>query len=317
MLSPTARIMVAGARGMVGRAIVAALRDAGYEQVIEAARDTVDFGSFEQTKALMDRERPDFVFVAAARVGGIWANSSRPAEFLYQNLNVSANIIHAAHLADVPRLLYLGSSCIYPKAADQPIKEEYLLGGPLEATNEAYAIAKIAGIKLCGAYSRQYARGYYGVMPTNLYGPGDNYDPASSHVLPALIRKAHMACVEGASTMTVWGSGRPRREFLHVHDLARACVHLMSIGYEGDILNIGVGEDIEIGSLAQMICEIVGYEGRIEYDSSMPDGTPRKLLDISRIRALGWHPTIPLREGIGDVYREVRSQFMTARAGTA
>jgi GDP-L-fucose synthase len=251
---------------------------------------------------MLEREKPDFVFIAAAKVGGIQANNQLRADFIYQNLQLEANLIHGAHCAGVQRLMFLGSSCIYPRDCPQPIREEYLLTGPLEPTNEPYAIAKIAGIKLCEAYNAQYGRQYVSVMPTNLYGPNDNYDLATSHVLPALIRKAHEARLRGDREYVVWGSGEPRREFLYVDDLADACVHLMASGYDGPLVNIGTGTDVTIRELAQTVMEVVGFEGAIVFDRSKPDGTPRKLLDVSRARALGWEARVPLREGIARAY---------------
>jgi GDP-L-fucose synthase len=250
----------------------------------------------------MQRERPDAVVVAAAKVGGILANGSYPADFLYENLLIAANCIGAAHAADVNRLLFLGSSCIYPKFADQPIVEEALLTGPLEPTNEWYAVAKIAGIKLCQAYRAQHGRDYISAMPTNLYGPGDNFDLLSSHVMPALIRKAHDAKLEGAPSITIWGTGAPRREFLHADDCADACVHLLA-HYSDDLhVNVGSGEELSIRELAELVCSVVGFNGAIEHDVSKPDGTPRKLMSAARLRGMGWAPTISLRNGIARTY---------------
>ncbi len=248
--------------------------------------------------------RPDFIFVAAAKVGGIQANNTYRADFIYQNLAIETNLIHGAHLADVQRLMFLGSSCIYPRDCPQPIKEEYLLTGPLEPTNEPYAIAKIAGIKLCESYDRQYGRQYVSVMPTNLYGPNDNYDLNSSHVLPALIRKAHEARLRGDKEYVVWGSGTPRREFLYVDDLADACVFLMEQDYDGPLLNVGTGKDVTIRELASTVMEAVGFTGAIVFDSSKPDGTPRKLLDVGRLRALGWQAKTELAPGIRLAYAD-------------
>ena len=255
----------------------------------------------------MQRERPQYVFMAAAKVGGILANDTMPADFIRDNLGVQLNLIDAAYRHGVEKLLFLGSSCIYPRQAPQPIKEEYLLTGPLEPTNEAYAVAKIAGIKLCQSYNRQYGTNYISVMPTNLYGPGDNFDLTSSHVLPALIRKFHDARGAGEPTVTVWGTGKPRREFLHVDDLADACVFLMQHHNGSDIVNIGYGSDVSIGELALLIQEIVGYEGAVVFDSSKPDGMFRKWLDSSRLKAMGWEPRIPLGEGIRTTYDWYRS----------
>ena len=301
-------ILVTGARGMVGSALVRRLQAGGYTHLLAPGRDELDLLAQAAVHAYLARHRPDYLFIAAAKVGGIQANNTYRAEFLYQNLVIEANLIHGAHSAGVQRLMFLGSSCIYPRECPQPIKEEYLLSGPLEATNEPYAIAKIAGIKLCEAYNAQYARQYASVMPTNLYGPNDNYDLASSHVLPALIRKAHEAKLRGDSELVVWGTGSPRREFLYVDDLADACVHLMERGYDGPLLNIGTGEDVTIAELAQTVMQVVGFEGRIRFDASQPDGTPRKLLDVSRLAALGWQARTPLREGIAQAYADFRQR---------
>jgi GDP-L-fucose synthase len=296
------RIFVAGHRGMVGAAIVRRLSTAGCT-TLTATRQELDLLDQAATFAWMQHERPDAVIVAAAKVGGILANSSYPADFLYNNLMIAANCINAAHSADVNRLLFLGSSCIYPKFAEQPIVEEALLTGALEPTNEWYAVAKIAGIKLCQAYRRQHGRDYISAMPTNLYGPGDNFDLNSSHVLPALIRKAHEARLSGASTITIWGTGSPRREFLHADDCADACVHLLQYYSEDMHVNVGSGEDLTIRALAEMVCEVIGFTGTIDHDPSKPDGTPRKLMGVDRLRAMGWRPQIALRDGITSTYR--------------
>jgi GDP-L-fucose synthase len=298
------RVFVAGHRGMVGGAIVRRLAGEGCT-ILTAGRDALDLRDPAATSAWMVREKPDLVFLAAAKVGGILANDSYPADFLYDNLMIAANVIEAAHRSGVEKLLFLGSSCIYPKLAAQPIKESELLAGPLEPTNQWYAIAKIAGIKLVQAYRRQHGSDFISAMPTNLYGTGDNYDPASSHVLPALIRKAHRLKTGQANSLPVWGSGEPRREFLHADDCADACVFLMR-HYSGDEhVNVGSGEDIRIVDLARLVCRIVGAEPRIELDPTKPDGTPRKLLDIGKIRALGWNPSIPLEEGIARTWEEL------------
>jgi GDP-L-fucose synthase len=255
--------------------------------------------------AFLRAEQPEYIVIAAAKVGGIWANSQYPADFLYQNLMIEANLIHGAHAAGVQRLLFLGSSCIYPRDCPQPIQEKYLLSGPLEPTNEAYAVAKIAGIKLCQAYNVQHGRSYLSAMPTNLYGPGDNYDLATSHVLPALLRKAHEAKASGAAELTVWGSGKPLREFLYVDDLASACVHLMQSHIDvaqHALINVGTGTDVSIRELAQQVMQAVGFDGRIVFDASKPDGTPRKLLDVSLLASLGWRASTPLQEGIALAY---------------
>lgn len=297
------RIYVAGHRGLVGSALVRRLRAEGFENLILRSRDQLDLRDGRAVRVFFEAERPDYVFVAAAKVGGILANSRHPVDFLRDNLAIALNVIDAAHATGVRKLLFLGSSCIYPKYADQPIREEYLLTGALEPTNEPYAIAKIAGLKLCEAYRRQYGADFITAMPTNLYGPGDNFDLETSHVLPALIRRFHEAKLRGVPSVTLWGTGTPRREFLHVDDLADACLHLMR-HYSGEgTINVGTGEDITIRDLAELIREIVGYTGKIEFDTSMPDGTPRKLLDVSKLTALGWRARIPLREGIEQTYR--------------
>lgn len=296
------RVFVAGHRGMVGAAIVRRLQREDCELLL-AGRDVVDLSDQAATHAWMAHERPDIVVIAAAKVGGILANDTYPADFLYQNLVIATNCIEAAHRADVDRLLFLGSSCIYPKFAEQPIVEESLLTGSLEPTNEWYAIAKIAGIKLCQAYRAQYGRDYISAMPTNLYGPGDNFDLQSSHVLPALIRKAHQAKLSGEASMTIWGTGTPRREFLHADDCASACVHLLS-NYSDDIhVNVGSGHDVTIAELAGMVRDAVGFTGDLVFDISKPDGTPRKLMSADRLRALGWHPSIRLADGIATTYQ--------------
>jgi GDP-L-fucose synthase len=298
----SSKIFVAGHRGMVGSAIVRRLQSSGYTNLLTRTHSELDLLDQHAVTALLARERPDYIFIAAAKVGGIQANNVLRADFLYQNLMIEANLIHGAHLAGVQRLMFLASSCIYPRDCQQPIKEEYLLTGPLEPTNEPYAVAKIAGIKLAESYNRQYGRQYVSVMPTNLYGPNDNYDLATSHVLPALIRKAHEARERGDREYLVWGSGTPRREFLYVDDMADACVHLMEREYDGPLVNVGTGEDVTICELAETVMEIVGFKGRIAFDSSKPDGTPRKLLDVSRLAALGWRSHTTLRDGIRAAY---------------
>lgn len=296
------RIYVAGHRGLVGSAIVRRLEADGHENILTRARAEVDLTDARQVEAFFERERPEYVFLAAARVGGILANKTYPVEFLRDNLRIEMNVIEAAYRYGTKKLMFLGSSCIYPKYAPQPMKEEHLLSGELEPTNEPYAIAKIAGIKLCQAYNCQYGTDFVSLMPTNLFGPGDNFDPETSHVLPALIRKFHEAKEHEEPTVTVWGTGEPRREFLHVDDLAEACSYLMNSPSTDEIVNVGVGKDISIKELADLVKEVVGYEGRIVYDTSMPDGTPRKLLDVSRLRRLGWQAKTPLREGIEQTY---------------
>jgi GDP-L-fucose synthase len=297
-------ILVAGARGMVGSALVRRLAAGGYGRVLAPPRAELDLLDAAATRAYLARHRPAYVFIAAAKVGGIQANDTFRAQFLHENLAIADHLIHGAHLAGVRRLMFLGSSCIYPKLAPQPLREDALLTGPLEPTNEPYAIAKIAGVKLCEAYNAQYGHRYVSVMPTNLYGPNDNYDLATSHVLPALIRKAHEAKRRGDAEYVVWGSGTPMREFLYVDDLADACVHLMERGYDGPLVNVGTGEDVTIRELAETVMAVVGFEGRIVFDAGKPDGTPRKLLDVSRLHALGWRHRVGLREGIALAYRD-------------
>lgn len=295
-------IFVAGANGMVGSAIVRALKTKGYKNILTPNSKELDLSNQLAVNSWFEINKPDYVFLAAAKVGGIMANNTFRADFLYVNLMIEANIIHASHVNQVKKLLFLGSSCIYPKLAPQPLKEEYLLTGELEYTNEPYAIAKIAGIKLAENYRKQYQSAFISAMPTNLYGPNDNYDLNNSHVLPALIRKFHEAKTHGAKDVTIWGTGSPLREFLHVDDLANACIFLME-SYEGDEwLNIGVGNDISIKDLALLIKDIVGFEGELIFDTSKPDGTPRKLMDVSKINNLGWKAEISLEEGIKAVY---------------
>jgi GDP-L-fucose synthase len=296
------RVWVAGHRGMVGSAIVRRLASEGCE-VLTARREEVDLKRQDQTQAWIAQAKPDAIFLAAAKVGGILANSEFPADFLYDNLMIEANIIEAAHRAEVGKLLFLGSSCIYPKFADQPIAEDSLLTGALEPTNEWYAIAKIAGIKLAQAYRQQHGDDYISAMPTNLYGPNDNFDLNSSHVMPALIRKAHEAKLRGDKSIEMWGTGSPRREFLHADDCADALVFLMK-SYSGfQHVNVGSGEDVTILELTKLVCEVVGFEGEIVHDASKPDGTPRKLMSADRLRAMGWKPKIALRDGIDQAYR--------------
>ena len=303
-LPRSAKIVVAGHRGMVGSALVRKLESGGYSNLITRTRAELDLLDQSAVFDFLAHEKPDYLFIAAAKVGGIQANNTYRGQFIYENLAIEANLIHGAHLAGIESLLLLGSSCIYPRDCPQPIKEEYLLTGPLEPTNEPYAVAKIAGIKLCESYNRQYGRKYISVMPTNLYGPNDNYDLANSHVLPALIRKAHEAKERKDADLVVWGSGTPRREFLYVDDLAGACVFLMQQGYDGPFLNIGVGQDVTIRELVEMVMQVTGFTGNVVFDTAKPDGTPRKLLDVSRLSALGWSATTDLRDGISMAYQQ-------------
>jgi len=301
---PNSKIFVAGHKGMVGSAIVRRLQAAGFAHVITRDRNELDLLDQRAVHDFIRAERPDYVFIAAAKVGGIQANNVYRADFLYQNLVIEANLIHACHAADVQRLMFLGSSCIYPKMAPQPLKEEYLLTGPLEPTNEPYAIAKIAGIKLCEAFNAQHGRQYISVMPTNLYGVNDNYDLNNSHVLPALIRKAHEAQRRGDKSLVVWGTGTPMREFLYADDLADACVFLMQQGYDGPLVNIGTGTDVTIRELAETVVKVVGFQGDLTFDASKPDGTPRKLMDVSRLHGLGWQARTGLEDGIALAYQD-------------
>ena len=302
-MEKNSRIYVAGHHGLVGSAIVRKLRESGYENLLLKGHEALDLLRQERVERFFEQERPEYVFLAAARVGGIWANSHFPAEFIYNNLVIETNVIHASYLYGVKKLLFLGSSCIYPKHCPQPMGESSLLSGYLEPTNEPYAVAKIAGIKMCQAYNRQYGTRFISVMPTNLYGPGDNFDLKTSHVLPALIRKFHEAKMKGRKSVEVWGTGTPRREFLYVDDLADACLFLINNYEEDDIINVGVGKDQSILQLAEMVGEVVGFEGDLGFDHTKPDGTPLKLLDISRLTALGWQAQTPLREGIRLAYQ--------------
>ncbi len=301
-IAPDARVFVAGHRGLVGSAIVRRLQEASFSRIETATREQLDLRDQAAVNYWFRANRPEYVFLVAGTVGGILANSTRPAEFIYDNMMIHATVVHAAHLFPVKRLLYLGSSCIYPRECPQPMKEEHLLSGHLEPTNEPYAIAKIAGLEMIDAYRRQY--GFHGVsvMPTNLYGPNDNFDLKNSHVLPALVRRFHEAKASNAPEVVVWGTGSPRREFLHVDDLAEACLFVMR-EYDGaGILNVGVGEDVSIRELAEMVKDVVGYKGELRFDPSKPDGTPRKLLDVSRLAALGWRAKTPLRQGLEETY---------------
>jgi len=310
-----ARIYVAGHRGLVGAAIMRRLRSGGYENILARTHAELDLMDQRAVCRFFEQERPEYVFLAAARVGGIYANNTYPAEFIYQNLAIQTNVIHESWRSGVKRLLFLGSSCIYPRDCQQPIKEEYLLAGPLEATNRPYAVAKIAGIEMCWSHNRQYGTQYLAAMPTNLYGPGDNYDPVNSHVLPALIRKMHEAKIRDDKEVTIWGTGTPRREFLYSDDMADACLFLMSLpdiqfrtilGLDSSkippLINIGFGEDLTIRTLAETVAEQIGYSGTLVFDANKPDGTPRKLLDTSKLTALGWRAKTPLKDGIQKAY---------------
>src|SRR5438445_3082790 len=303
-MTQESRIYVAGHRGLVGSAIWRELEQQRFKRIIGRTREELNLLSGPAVEAFFTREKPEYVFVAAARVGGIKANDSRPAEFLYENLQIQNNLIHGAWRTQVKKLLFLGSSCIYPKLAPQPLKEEALLTGPLEPTNQWYAVAKIAGIKMCEAYRREYGCDFISAMPTNLYGPNDNYDLQTSHVLPALIRKFHEGKVQSAPRVVGWGSGTPRRELLHSDDLARACLFLMQHYSEEQFINVGYGNDVTIKELAETVRRIVGYQGEIAWDTSKPDGTPRKLLDRSRLLALGWRPQVDLETGIRRAYED-------------
>lgn len=302
-MEKNSRIYVAGHRGLVGSAIVRNLKENGYSNIVTRTRAELDLLDSQKVSEFFAKEKPEYIFLAAAKVGGIYANDAFPAEFIFENLQVQNNIIHNAYLNKAKKLLFLGSSCIYPRECPQPIKEEYLLTGPLEKTNEAYAVAKIAGIKMCQSYNKQYGTKFISVMPTNLYGINDNFDLESSHVLPALLRKFHDAKLANAKEVVMWGTGSPMREFLFVDDLADACVFLINNYSEDEIVNIGTGEDITIKDLALMIKEIVGFEGKIINDTTKPDGTPRKLLDVSRLHNLGWKHKTPLKKGIEKTYR--------------
>ena len=303
-MTDTPRVYVAGHRGLVGSAMLRRLQERGYDSCVTRTRSELDLLDAAATEAFFRSERPEWVFLAAAKVGGIYANNTWPADFIRDNLAVQTNVIASAHRAGVKKLLFLGSSCIYPKFAPQPIPESALLSGPLEPTNEPYAVAKIAGIVLCRSYNRQYGTNYISVMPTNLYGPGDNYDLETSHVLPAMIRKFDDAKRSGVREVVLWGTGSPKREFLYVDDLADACVFLMETYDGSEIVNIGTGEDLEIRELAEMVRDVVEYRGTTRWDASKPDGTPRKLLDVSRLHALGWRHSIGLRDGIERTYAD-------------
>lgn len=301
------KIYVAGHRGMVGSAILRRLESAGYCNILTRTHAELDLTNQSAVTRFLDNEKPDYIFLAAAKVGGIHANNTYRAEFIYQNLMIEGNVVNAAYQAGVSRLLFLGSSCIYPRNCPQPIKEEFLLTGVLESTNEPYAVAKIAGIKLCESYNHQYGTAYVSVMPTNLYGPNDNYDLNNSHVLPALIRKAHEAKTSGCQEFVVWGSGTPKREFLYVDDMADACVFLMESDIQEGIYNVGTGLDVTIRELAEIVMEIVGFKGNLVFDATKPDGTPRKLLDVAKMQTMGWSARTTLPEGIKRAYADYLS----------
>lgn len=308
LMNKEAKIFIAGHRGMVGSAIHRRLTALGYTNIITRTSVELDLRIQERVNEFFEAERPEYVFLAAAKVGGILANNTYRADFIYENIMIQSNIIHSAYATGVKKLMFLGSSCIYPKLAPQPLKEEYLLTGLLEPTNEPYAIAKIAGIKMCDAYRSQYGCDFISVMPTNLYGPNDNYDLQNAHVLPSLVRKFHEAKINNAPEVSIWGTGSPKREFLHADDLADACVFLMNTYSDEGLVNIGTGEDISISDLALLIKEVVGYEGSIVYDHTKPDGTPRKLMDVSKLNQLGWKYTLPLKKGLELVYQEYQSR---------
>lgn len=307
VMKPSDKIYVAGHRGLVGSALMRRLAKGGYSNIVTRTHAELDLKDQQAVRGFFEMEKPDHVFLAAAKVGGIVANNTYPADFIYQNLMIQSNVIHAAYSNGVKKLLFLGSSCIYPKFAPQPMKEEHLLTGVLEPTNEAYAIAKIAGIKMCGAYNRQYGTNFMSVMPTNLYGPGDNYDLQNSHVMPALIRKMHEAKARGDREIVVWGTGTPHREFLCSDDMADACVYLMercNAKEVGEFVNIGVGSDVTIRELAELVARVVGFDAELVFDTTKPDGTPRKLLDVSRLSSLGWQAKIALEDGVRFAYQD-------------
>ena len=308
LMNKDAKIFIAGHRGMVGSAIHRNLTSLGYFNIITRTSGELDLRLQERVNEFFEAERPEYVFLAAAKVGGILANNTYRADFIYENIMIQSNVIHSSYATGVKKLMFLGSSCIYPKLAPQPLKEDYLLTGLLETTNEPYAIAKIAGIKMCDAYRSQYGCDFISVMPTNLYGPNDNYDLQNAHVLPSLVRKFHEAKLNNSPEVVIWGTGSPKREFLHADDLASACVFLMNTYSEEGLVNIGTGEDVSISDLALMIKDVVGYEGAIVYDTSKPDGTPRKLMDVSKLSELGWKYTISLKRGLEMVYQEYQSR---------
>ncbi|MFA5775954.1 MAG: GDP-L-fucose synthase [Patescibacteria group bacterium] len=302
-MDKSSKIYIAGHKGMVGSAIKRKLESLGYSNLVVKTRSQLDLTDFRKTQRFMETEKPEYVFVAAAKVGGIIANRNFPADFFYQNMSIELNLIQAAYITGVRKLLFMGSTCIYPKLAEQPLREEYLLAGPLEPTNEAYAIAKIAGIKMCQYYDAQYKTNFVSVMPTSLYGPNDNFDLEGSHVIPAMIRKFHEAKIRGDKTVILWGTGKPRREFMYIDDLADSLAFLMKTYDSSELINIGIGNDYEIREIAEKVAKVVGYKNSVEYDTSKPDGTPRKLVDTSKLDALGWKPSISLEEGLKVTYR--------------
>jgi GDP-L-fucose synthase len=308
------KLFIAGHRGMVGSALVRQAEKLGGHHLVTATRSALDLCDQAAVFDFLEATKPDVVIIAAAKVGGIHANSTYPADFIYENLSIASNLVEGSRRAGVPRALFLGSSCIYPKMAPQPMPEDCLLTGPLEVTNEAYAIAKIAGLKLCQHYRAQHGLMYHSIMPTNLYGPGDNYHPENSHVIPALIRRFHEAKERGDASVTIWGTGTPRREFLHVHDLAAACFHLLSLDSPPDWVNVGVGDDVTILELATLVAKTTGFTGEILTDPTKPDGTPRKLLDISKIQATGWQPAVPFREGLASAYQDFLATLTSGAA---
>lgn len=308
VMQPSDKIYVAGHRGLVGSSIIRCLEQNGFQNIITRTHEELDLTHQQAVQKFFKQEKPDFVFLAAAKVGGIYANNTYPAEFIHDNLTIQSNVIHEAYVSKVKRLLFLGSSCIYPRECPQPIKEEYLLTGPLEPTNQPYALAKIAGIEMCRAYNRQYGTEYISVMPTNLYGPGDNYDLENSHVIPALIRKMHEAKIKGDKEVVIWGTGKPKREFLYVDDLAEACLKIIQHKEVLDLVNVGMGEDLTILELAELIKNIVGFEGKLVFDSTKPDGTPRKVLNIEKIKKIDWFPKVNIKEGLQKTYQEFISK---------
>ena len=304
MINIDSKIYVAGHLGLVGSSLVRSLRNKGYKNIITRTRNELDLLNQKSVFEFLRNEKPDYIFIAAAKVGGIYANNTFRADFIYENIMIESNIIHGAHLANIQRICCLGSSCIYPRNCPQPIMEDYLLTGPLEQTNEPYAIAKIAGLKMCDSYNLQYNRQYISIMPTNLYGPNDNYDLNNCHVIPALIRKTHEAKLSNDDCLIVWGTGSPKREFMYVDDLASACILLMELDYNGGLINVGTGEDITIREISEIIMNVVDFHGALKFDTSKPDGTPRKVLDVRKIKNLGWEPKYSLKQGLKLAYED-------------